>query len=107
MNIIKDGSKKEQGEAANQEWNELSPKRESCLRCGGIMVIERFQDLNDETGVINFIGRRCVLCGEVIDSTIQLNRLNQYQLCPPKGTRTRRSAPQTVQALRAKKGESS
>jgi len=34
-----------------------------CSRCGGLMVIERFDDLQSSWNS-NFYGLRCLLCGE-------------------------------------------
>ena len=45
-----------------------------CPRCGGLMIVERFQDLLDETGRINFYALRCLLCSETLDPTILMNR---------------------------------
>ena len=44
-----------------------------CLRCGGMMVVERFQDIRDRTGQGSEV-LRCVLCGELLDPVILLNR---------------------------------
>ncbi len=45
-----------------------------CPRCGGLMVIERYQDYLESAGETHFMGNRCVICGEILDSTIQKNR---------------------------------
>lgn len=45
-----------------------------CPRCGGLMVTDWFQDLRDETGEIAFYGLRCVICGEILDPKIVMNR---------------------------------
>ena len=45
-----------------------------CLRCGGFMVRERYIDLFDDTGQLEFTAERCVQCGEVVDQTILANR---------------------------------
>jgi len=49
----------------------------SCTRCGGFMVIEQCFDFRDDTGQIDFLARRCVQCGEVIDRVILQNRQRQ------------------------------
>ncbi len=49
-----------------------------CLRCGGLMISDRFQDLQDSTGHIHFYGTRCLVCGEVLDSTILENRRKHH-----------------------------
>jgi hypothetical protein len=38
------------------------------------MVYEVFEDLQDDTGRINFDGWRCVMCGEIVDPIILSNR---------------------------------
>lgn len=43
-----------------------------CSRCGGTMTQEKF---DHSTG--NFFGWKCILCGEVIDQVILLNRTKQ------------------------------
>jgi len=48
-----------------------------CLRCDGVMLPERFQDIQDETGQITFYGWRCVTCGEILDPVIMRNRSNR------------------------------
>jgi hypothetical protein len=45
-----------------------------CPRCGGFMVQERYIDLLDDTGQLEFTADRCVQCGEVVDQTILANR---------------------------------
>ena len=45
-----------------------------CGRCDGLMVEERFIDLLDDTGHLQFTAFRCVQCGEVVDPVILHNR---------------------------------
>jgi hypothetical protein len=45
-----------------------------CARCGGLMVTDRFIDLLDDTGNLEFTAARCVQCGEVVDPVILQNR---------------------------------
>ena len=45
-----------------------------CPRCGGLMVSEKFEDLTDDTGEFYFFGRRCIICGEILDPMILTNR---------------------------------
>ncbi|MBI3351142.1 MAG: hypothetical protein HY036_01040 [Nitrospirae bacterium] len=45
-----------------------------CHRCKGEMVVEKFQDFNDDTGRLNFHGWRCLICGEIFDPVIYSNR---------------------------------
>lgn len=46
-----------------------------CNRCGGLMVSDRYIDLLDDTGQLEFTANRCIQCGEVVDQTILRNRL--------------------------------
>ena len=46
----------------------------SCLRCGGLMVSDRFYDYRDDTGQNEFEGYRCLVCGEALDQVILLHR---------------------------------
>ncbi len=45
-----------------------------CDRCGGLLVLTFYQDLQDDTGQIDFAALRCTMCGEVIDPLILENR---------------------------------
>ncbi|MER3423484.1 MAG: hypothetical protein C4293_09875 [Nitrospiraceae bacterium] len=57
-----------------------------CTRCGGYMVAERYIDLLDDTGQLQFMGHRCVQCGEVVDPTILQNRRRSASHAqPPEG----------------------
>lgn len=49
----------------------------TCTRCDGLMILERYQDVLDETGEINFNAWHCLACGEVVDQVIVSNRRNQ------------------------------
>ncbi|ALA56578.1 hypothetical protein [Nitrospira moscoviensis] len=46
-----------------------------CARCGGLMVVEHYMDLQDDTGQIGMTALRCTSCGEVIDPVILRNRV--------------------------------
>ena len=46
----------------------------TCLRCNGLMVPERYQDLLDEAGRINFEAWHCLNCGDIRDAVIVANR---------------------------------
>jgi hypothetical protein len=43
-----------------------------CLRCGGVMVLEKFYGTSEV-----FFGWRCITCGEIVDQVILENRLAQ------------------------------
>jgi len=45
-----------------------------CWRCGGLMVPEQCFDLLSDSGHIDFLARRCVQCGELVDPIIFQNR---------------------------------
>jgi hypothetical protein len=47
------------------------------MRCGGLMVMDYYLDLQDDTGQIDITSFRCTSCGEVVDPVILRNRLNQ------------------------------
>lgn len=59
-----------------------------CPRCKGMMVKERFQDIQDDTGQIYFHGWRCLVCGEILDPVIVTNRQQ-----PPVRRRQRKLLP--------------
>jgi len=40
-----------------------------CHRCGSVMVCERFYGPDG-----NFLGWRCIMCGEIVDQVILENR---------------------------------
>jgi hypothetical protein len=45
-----------------------------CSRCGGLMVTEQCFDLLSDNGHLDFLAKRCVQCGELIDPVILRNR---------------------------------
>jgi hypothetical protein len=50
-------------------------KHESmCTRCGGLMVQDFCLDVLGNIGESEFAAKRCVQCGEVVDSVILRNR---------------------------------
>jgi len=53
-----------------------------CTRCHGLMVLDHFYDLLDDSGRLSFRGLRCVCCGNVLDPLILKNRrgLHSYQV---------------------------
>ena len=57
--------------------------RGQCTRCGGLMVADRYIDLLDDTGKLEFTADRCIQCGEVVDQTILQNRMvNRARTAP-------------------------
>jgi hypothetical protein len=49
----------------------------TCPRCHSEMVRDIFEDLGDDTGLLNFSGWRCVTCGEILDPLIMKNRADR------------------------------
>ncbi len=54
-------------------WMELVSTAQ-CVRCGGLMVTEQCFDFLSDNGHLDFLARRCVQCGELIDPVILRNR---------------------------------
>ena len=52
---------------------QLQPQT-TCTRCGGLMVQEICLDLFNSTSEVECAARRCVQCGDIIDSVILRNR---------------------------------
>ena len=46
-----------------------------CLRCRGMMVVERIEEAKGDLREISFYGWRCVCCGNIFDPVIAANRL--------------------------------
>jgi phage major head subunit gpT-like protein len=46
----------------------------NCPRCNGMMMVDKYLDLHDDTGEISFNAWRCLVCGEVVDPVILKNR---------------------------------
>ena len=68
----------------------------NCTRCNGVMALERFCDLYDETGELCFMGWRCITCGEVIDPVIVRNRQQRRSAEPLPRTKARRRQPRQM-----------
>ena len=49
-----------------------------CARCRGLMVPDHFFDLLDDSGRMTFNGRRCVNCGNILDSLILQNKAHRF-----------------------------
>lgn len=52
----------------------------NCPRCNGLMVVDHFIDMQDDSGQLWLQGWRCMICGEVVDPTIARHRLVQSSL---------------------------
>ena len=59
--------------ANGTEWTELA-RTARCSRCDGFLVIVQDFDLLDNNGRQDFVARRCVQCGELVDPVILRNR---------------------------------
>ncbi|TAJ28352.1 MAG: hypothetical protein EPO64_04795 [Nitrospirae bacterium] len=51
-----------------------------CHRCHGLMVVDHFIDMEDDSGHLWMRGWRCVTCGDVVDPKIHRHRLIQSSL---------------------------
>ncbi len=47
----------------------------TCKRCGGLLSREGLFDLFDDTGQMHRWARRCVQCGDIVDSLILKRRM--------------------------------
>ena len=56
------------------------PHESTCVRCGGLMVPDFCLDVLGNIGESEFAAKRCVQCGEVVDSMILLNRQLRQEL---------------------------
>ena len=74
MAIEMDSTMRSQPESENGKLEVGAFQDGGCPRCGGFMVQERYIDLLDDTGQLEFTAERCVQCGEVVDQTILANR---------------------------------
>lgn len=46
----------------------------TCVRCGGFLVQQHYEDLWDETASFRFLGWRCGRCGDVVGPAIASHR---------------------------------
>ncbi|MDE3244068.1 MAG: hypothetical protein KGO52_15260 [Nitrospirota bacterium] len=51
-----------------------------CQRCDGLMVVDHYIDMEDDSGHLWLRAWRCVICGEVLDPRIYRHRLIQTSL---------------------------
>lgn len=49
----------------------------ACKRCGGLLIREGLFDLFDDTGQMRRWARRCVQCGDIVDSLILKRRMGE------------------------------
>ncbi|OQW30137.1 MAG: hypothetical protein A4E19_10595 [Nitrospira sp. SG-bin1] len=57
----------------------LSGLTNTCSRCGGLMVAEFSPEFSNDPVKHAFTSRRCVQCGEIIDSVILQNRRLRHE----------------------------
>lgn len=69
---FKEKTKNEQ--LANHTLSSAVQNEWTCTRCGGLMVNDSYIDLLNSVGESKFAAKRCVQCGEVVDSVILRNR---------------------------------
>ncbi len=65
-----------------------------CLRCHGMMVEERFEDLRGDPHNVSFHGWRCVCCGNIVDPVIIKHRTARPVLSVPAVAALSRSFPE-------------
>ena len=51
-----------------------------CQRCDGLMVVDHYIDMEDDSGHLWLRAWRCITCGEVLDSKIYRHRLIQSSI---------------------------
>jgi hypothetical protein len=58
----------------------FAERKNQCRRCNGWMGLEKFYGPND-----TFFGWHCLLCGEILDAEILLNRMTPSPRILPSG----------------------
>lgn len=58
-----------------------------CSRCRGLMIVEQPFDSIVGAAPADFLVRRCVQCGEVVDPVILQNRRSQHEHDPSRTIR--------------------
>ena len=72
-----------------------------CSRCQGLMTVDSFIDMEEDTGQLWLSAWRCVNCGQVTDPGMIRNRRNQPiddDRC--RGRRRPRRSPRTLLPVR-------
>ena len=59
---------------ANHTVSSAVEYESTCTRCGGFMVNDSYLNLLNNIGESKFSAKRCVQCGDVVDSVVLLNR---------------------------------
>ena len=70
---------------ANHTVSPAAQHESTCTRCGGLMVQDFCLDVLGNIGESEFAAKRCVQCGEVVDSVILRNRATRHEamMAPP------------------------
>jgi hypothetical protein len=63
----------------NHTVSSASQHESTCDRCGGLMVQDFCLDVLGNIGESEFAAKRCVQCGEVVDSVILRNRVSRQE----------------------------
>lgn len=74
----------------------------SCSRCQGLMIVNAFIDMDDDSGQLWLGAARCVNCGEVADLGIARNRAMypaKVTSCRPR-TKPRRTRSRSLHPVR-------
>ena len=66
--------KKNDQQIGNHTGSSAVQHGSTCTRCGGLMVPDFCLDVLGNMGESEFGAKRCVQCGEIVDSVILLNR---------------------------------
>jgi len=69
----------------NRTVSSAVPHESTCARCGGLMVDDFCMDVLGNIGEAEVAAKRCVQCGEVVDSVILRNRgaRQEAMMVPP------------------------
>jgi len=69
----------------NRTISSAVPHESTCARCGGLMVDDFCMDVLGNIGEAEVAAKRCVQCGEVVDSVILRNRgaRQEAMMVPP------------------------
>lgn len=65
----------------------------TCVRCQGLMIVDSFIDMEEDTGQLWLSAWRCLNCGQVHDPGLIRNRLEPRSVVIAGGTRLKESTP--------------
>jgi len=68
-----------QGETNRSICRTKEPFDQNCARCGGLLVRHLCMDLYNTGSELEIPARRCVQCGDVLDSVILRNRRIRHE----------------------------